>query len=71
MTTSIAIQGTWWNHWFMAQILAGTQQYDRAREHAAQAMELGAADNTWNNFFREEAEATVASWPAPTSRRRR
>lgn len=71
MTQSIGIQSTWWNEWFMAQILAGQQQYDRARTHAARAFELGASDNTWNNFFRAEAEATMAGWPAPTEGRRR
>ncbi len=70
LTTSIAVQSTWWNEWFMAQVLAGQGQHDRARTHYARAVELGANDATWNNFFSADAEAAVATWPAPSRRRR-
>jgi hypothetical protein len=63
MTTSIAIQENWWNHWFMARIQAGLENYDAAREHAARAGELGAGNNTWETFFRADAEAEAATWP--------
>lgn len=63
MASSIAINSNWWNHWFMAEIMAGQENYDGAREHATMAMELGEGDSTWENFFQADAEAAVAEWP--------
>jgi hypothetical protein len=63
MAQSIAINSNWWNQWFMAEIAAAQGNYDVAREHAALAMELGAGDSTWENFFLADAETTVAGWP--------
>lgn len=63
MQTSIGIRGTWWNNWFMAQIQAALGEHDAAREFAGTAFELGAGDGTWENFFKADAEATVAGWP--------
>jgi hypothetical protein len=63
MQTSIGIRGTWWNNWFMAQIQAARGEHDDAREFAETAFELGTGDATWENFFKADAEATVAGWP--------
>jgi len=63
MTTSLAIQETWSNHWFMARIQAGLGNYDAAREHAARAGELGTGNSTWETWYKADAEAEVATWP--------
>jgi len=59
---SIAIQETWWNLWFKAQLLAEKNDKKQARELALKARDLAADDPVWKNAFASDAEAKIAAW---------
>ncbi len=63
MSQSLAVSENWWNHWFMARILAEQGNYAGAREHVARAQELGEGDDTWTRFFAPQADEALSSWP--------
>lgn len=64
MTASIAIDSNWWNNWFMAKIENARGEDASARQHAEAALELGAGDGTFDNFFKADVEAALAEWPS-------
>lgn len=63
LAQSIAIRPTWWNHWWAAQVMAKRNQVAQAREHANQAIELGAKDEVFQRFFADQVNKALASWP--------
>lgn len=63
MSASIAIDSNWWNNWFMAKIENARGADASARQHAEAALELGAGDATFENFFQADVEAALAEWP--------
>ncbi len=63
LARSIAVRETWWNHWWMAQVLAKQNQHQQARQHAQQAMTLGEKDDIFKRAFAEEVKKALASWP--------
>lgn len=63
MSASIAIDSNWWNNWFMAKIESDRGEHASARAFATRALELGAGDPTFENFFKADIEAALAEWP--------
>jgi hypothetical protein len=59
---SIAIKPTWWNNWVKAQILAKQGHTAEAVAVAEQAQQLGAGDQVYEGFFRDEVAKTIAAW---------
>jgi hypothetical protein len=51
---SIAIQSTWSNNWWRSQILAKRGMKAEAREAAQEAQRLGAGDQTYEKFFKDQ-----------------
>jgi hypothetical protein len=59
---SIAIQPTWWNHWFHAQALAKKGRSADAVASAEKAQQLGKGDNVFENFFKDDVQKAVDDW---------
>ena len=64
MSSSIAIEANWWNHWYMARIEHERGQHKSARKFAKKTLELGAGDTTFESFFKKQVDAAVTEWPA-------
>lgn len=64
LNRSVAVSGTWWNHWWIAQVLAKQNQHALARTHAQKALELGEKDDVFQRAFAEDVKKAMASWPA-------
>jgi hypothetical protein len=62
LDASIAIQPTWWNHWFHAQALAKKGRSADAVASAEKAQQLGKGDNTFESFFKEDVQKAVDGW---------
>lgn len=62
LDTSIAIQPTWWNHWFRAQALAKKGRAADAVASAEKAQQLGKGDNVFENFFKDDVQKAVEGW---------
>lgn len=65
--TSIAVQPTWWNHWFKAQALAKKGRAADAIAAAEKARELGKGDNIFEQFFQEDVQKAIDGWKKPKS----
>jgi hypothetical protein len=63
LTQSITVKPTWWNHWWMAQVLASDKSYAEARKHADTAKSLGAKDDVFKRNFAEQLDKAVSGWP--------
>ncbi|MFT4704406.1 MAG: hypothetical protein ACI81R_002111 [Bradymonadia bacterium] len=63
MRRSIAIESNWWNNWFMAKIQNGLGMNREARASVETAIELGAGNDTFTNFFLPDAEEALENWP--------
>jgi hypothetical protein len=59
---SIAIHGSWWNHWWAAQTLAKQGKKAEARTHAEQAKTLGKGDMVYERNFAEQVDKSMAEW---------
>jgi hypothetical protein len=62
LDTSIAVQPTWWNHWYRAQALAKKGRAAEAIASAEKAQQLGKGDNIFENFFKEDVQKAVDGW---------
>lgn len=62
VNTSIAIKPTWWNNWVKAQILAKQGSSTEAVAAAEQAKSLGAGDEVFEGFFKENIDKAIADW---------
>jgi hypothetical protein len=62
VNTSIAIKPTWWNNWVKAQILAKQGNSTEAVAAAEQAKSLGAGDEVFEGFFKENIDKAIADW---------
>ena len=60
---SIAIQATWWNHWWAATTLQKLGKNAEARAHAEKAKELGKDDAVYKRAFAEQVDKALAEWP--------
>lgn len=60
--TSIAVQPTWWNHWYRAQALAKKGRAADAVASAEKAQQLGKGDNIFEGFFKEDVQKAVDGW---------
>lgn len=65
--TSIAVQPTWWNHWFKAQALAKKGRAADAVASAEKARELGKGDNIFEQFFLADVQKAIDGWKKPKS----
>ena len=65
--TSIGIQPTWWSHWFKAQALAKKGRAADAVAAAEKAQQLGAGDNIFQQFFKEDVQKAIDGWKKPKS----
>jgi hypothetical protein len=65
--TSIAVQPTWWNHWFKAQALAKKGRAADAVAAAEKARELGKGDNIFEQFFQSDVQKAIDGWKKPKS----
>ena len=59
---SIAIKSTWWNNWIQAQLLAKKGRTAEAVAAADKTLQLGAADKTFESFFKPEVDKSLAGW---------
>ncbi len=59
---SIAIKGTWWNHWVRGQILAKQGRNADAVAAGEQAQKLGAGDRVYEGFFKDQVATAIAGW---------
>jgi hypothetical protein len=59
---SIAIQATWRNEWLRAQLLQKKGNKAEALASAKRAETLGAGDQVYEKFFKENLKKTVAGW---------
>jgi hypothetical protein len=64
--TSIAIKSTWWNNWVKAQILAKQGKKAEAVVAAEQAQKLGAGDEIYDGFFKDQVNKSIADWKKPS-----
>jgi len=62
LDASIAIKGTWWNHWYRAQVLAKKGRATDAIAAAGKAQELGKGDSVFEQFFKEDVQKAVDGW---------
>jgi hypothetical protein len=67
LDTSIAVKGTWWNHWYRAQVLAKKNRPAEAAAAAEKAQQLGAGDNIFEQFFKDDVQKAVAGWKSGKS----
>jgi hypothetical protein len=59
---SIAIKATWWNNWVRAQVLAKRNRVPEAVTAAEKAVQLGAGDRVYENFFKPEVVKALEGW---------
>jgi len=59
---SIGIKSTWWNNWWRAQALAKQGKTADAIAAGDKALQLGAGDNTFEQFFKADVQKTVDGW---------
>jgi len=59
---SIEIKGTWWNHWYRAQVLAKKGRSADAIAAAGKAQELGKGDDIFEQFFKADVQKAVDGW---------
>jgi hypothetical protein len=67
LDTSIAVQPTWWNHWYRAQALAKKGRAAEAVASAEKARELGKGDNIFEQFFQADVQKAIDGWKKPKS----
>ena len=65
--TSIAVQPTWWNHWFKAQALAKKGRAADAVASAEKAQQIGKGDNIFEQFFAADVQKAIDGWKKPKS----
>lgn len=56
------IEATAWNEWFLARALAAVGRQDEARAHATRALELGATDSIFTQFYAPQVQAALEEW---------
>jgi len=62
LDTSIGIKGTWWNHWFRAQVLGKMGRKAEAIAAGEKALQLGKGNDTFENFFKSDVQKAVDGW---------
>lgn len=62
LDASIGIKGTWWNHWYRAQVLGKKNRPADAAAAAEKAMQLGKGDDVFEQFFKENVQKAVDGW---------